>query len=75
MDEIEEAKLVYGLGKTLIAEFKDKKTLEDHVVWAIEDLEDALFDLKESVIGGDLAWLRYYSLECRSLIKVMQQLL
>jgi len=75
MGEFEEAKSLYATTKMILADVKHAVELDDSLRWLLEDMEDALFDLKEAVIATDPRWTRHYTAECRSLLTKLDEML
>lgn len=59
----------------LLADVKRESELDDSLKWLLEDMEDALFDLKEAVIAADPRWTLHYTAECRSLVTKLDEML
>jgi hypothetical protein len=75
MDDIEEARAVYAFGKLVISQAGTDLGSKPSIQWLVEDLEDALLDLKQSVLSRDLFWVRRYNAECRELMSKLSAML
>lgn len=75
MDEFEEAKAVYSVGKELIAFAREDGSANSKIEWLVDDLDDALLDLKEAVMTRNLAWTKIYARECKTLIADLDNML
>ena len=67
MDQLEAGKLVYLRVRELVKFVAKFESGEDEVVWLLEDLQDALLDLKLAVVDGNRVWAAEPAPECRRL--------
>lgn len=75
MNPEEEAKAVYARGRNILSLVKENMPLGDEMQWLAEDLEDALFDLKDALIQQNDYWMGRYVEECRGFMKEIDELL
>jgi hypothetical protein len=73
MGRVDDAKVIYALGRELIASARQEVLLDDSVKWLVDDLEEALLDLKQAVIDGPDAAIDLYTQECRVLLSKLDE--
>ncbi len=74
MDAFELARELYRRGRELIDATRDRAVVDDTLRWAREDLEDALLDLKRSVLGLDAMGTLDSADEVAELMSVIREL-
>ena len=75
MDRFIEAEHLYGQSRRLIDVAKSTSMASDELRWAVEDLTEALLDLKLARIELDLEWVEQCIYECRTVAAEILELI
>ena len=75
MDPFEYGKLIYKKSREIRDLALPASVTDDEVQWAVEDLDDALLDLKIAVGNEDLEWMISSAVECEQLAEELLDML
>lgn len=75
MDPLAWGRQVYEQCREVLQTVRPFVAGNDELRWAVEDLDDALLDLKLAILDGNRNWAGEYARECRRLAEDLIDLL